>query len=67
MIAVVQRRQLSQDGSVGHASETAVHLLPAEEQALADTDDVDDAVDEAPIPTGRYNAKRLTARLEATR
>ncbi len=31
-----------------------------------DADD-DDEEDDDPIPTGRYNAKRLTARLEATR
>jgi hypothetical protein len=74
MIAVVQRRQLSQGGQgsevgqASHVSGTAVHVLPVEEQAFADADigDADDE-DEAPIPTGRYNAKRLTARLEATR
>jgi hypothetical protein len=76
MIAVVQRRQgvqLSQGSPVSHTSsgDIAVHVLPADaadERALASID-ADDAgeEDEAPIPTGRYNAKRLTARLEATR
>jgi hypothetical protein len=67
MIAVVQRRQLSQ-GSHSGASDTMVQVRPADEQTIADSDTADaDDEDEAPIPTGRYNAKRLTARLEATR
>jgi hypothetical protein len=72
MIAVVQRRQLSQGGQgspIGHVSDTAVHVVPADavdEEAVAGADGADDE-DEAPISTGRYNAKRLTARLEATR
>jgi hypothetical protein len=68
MIAVVQRRQGSQGSHFdpAGANTTTVQVLPAEEQSFADTGAADDE-DEAPIPTGRYNAKRLSARLEATR
>jgi hypothetical protein len=59
MIAVVQRRQLSQ---VGPASDTTVHMLPVEEQVIADADD---AYGEQP-PMLRYNGRRVTERLEAT-
>ncbi len=40
--------------------------LGVDADAVEDTNE-DEGEDEAPIPTGRYNAKRLTARLEATR
>ncbi len=71
MIAVVQRRQLSQGSNTsrGDTAVQAVHVLPADDAADEQSFAADDAdeEDEAPIPTGRYNAKRVTARLEATR
>jgi hypothetical protein len=73
MIAVVQRRQLSQGSpasKVGHAGEIAVQELPAdatEEHGLADAaaDDAYGAYGERP-PMLRYNGRRVTERLEAT-
>src|SRR5262249_31040576 len=39
----------------------------ADEDAPDNHDADDDDAEAVPMPTGRYNAKRLTARLEATR
>jgi hypothetical protein len=64
MIAVVQRRQLSQGSQ---ASDSTVQVLPAneaEEQALADASE-DDTYGLQP-PMLRYNGRRVTERLEAT-
>jgi hypothetical protein len=70
MIAVVQRRQLSQGSQVSRAGETAVQVRPAdtaEEQTIADAE-ADDAFGEysAQPPMLRYNGRRITERLEAT-
>jgi hypothetical protein len=72
MIAVVQRRQLSQGRQIGHVSDTTVQVLPsdpAEQLAFADIGDAHDADTEAlaaAMPMQRYNSRRITARLEAT-
>jgi uncharacterized membrane protein (UPF0136 family) len=72
MIAVVQRRQLSQGSQVGHASDTAdttVQVRPAdaaEEQVIAAAADEDADLYGLQPPMLRYNGRRVTERLEAT-
>jgi hypothetical protein len=45
----------------------ALSSMVPSEAAAEDEGDEDEDEDEAPIPSVRYNAKRVTARLEATR